>query len=178
MDKGLLDQTLFTGVRGQGSGKRRRQAEDGGTLRVPFVGKDEVAEVQEGKIEHTPGGLVQENFGPELEKRHYSSDERLKDQRDMLDSAFRTSVILPKCREYNIIQRAVSASLLVPMLYDHTDSKFKSEPVLQEGENMGTEAGYQLSPILKSLSGLRERPGDQCWAYEEQPWWSETLTIS
>lgn len=95
----------------------------------------------------------------------------------MLDSAFHTSVILPKCREYNIIQRAVSASLLVPMLYDHTDSKFKSEPVLQEGENMGTEAGYQLFPILKSLSGLRERPGDQCWAYEEQPWWSETVSL-
>ncbi|KIR55452.1 hypothetical protein I315_02040 [Cryptococcus gattii Ru294] len=103
---------------------------------------------------------------------------RLKDQRDMLDSAFRTSVILPKCREYNIIQRAVNASLLVPMLYDHTDSKFQSELVLQEGEDVGTEAGYQLFPILKSLSGLRTRPDDQCWAYEEQPWWSDTLRLA
>ncbi|ADV25767.1 hypothetical protein I305_04762 [Cryptococcus gattii E566] len=93
----------------------------------------------------------------------------------MLDSAFRTSVILPKCREYNIIQRAVSASLLVPMLYDHIDSKFKSDPVLQGGEDMGTEAGYQLFPILKSLSDLRKRPDDQCWAYEEQPWWSDIV---
>lgn len=94
----------------------------------------------------------------------------------MLDSAFRTSVILPKCREYNIIQRAVNASLLVPMLYDHTDCKFKSEPVLQEGEDMGIEAGYQLFPILKSLSGLWKRPDDQCWAYEEQPWWSDIVS--
>lgn len=95
----------------------------------------------------------------------------------MLDSAFRTSVILPKCREYNIIQRAVSASLLVPMLYDHIDSKFKSDPVLQGGEDMGTEAGYQLFPILKSLSDLRKRPDDQCWAYEEQPWWSDIVSL-
>lgn len=86
----------------------------------------------------------------------------------MLGSAFRTSVILPKCREYNVIQRAVIASLLVPMLYDHRQ-QVQVELVLQEDEDMGIEAGYQLFPILKSLSGLRKRPDDQCWAYEEQP---------
>lgn len=42
---------------------------------------------------------------------------------------------------------------------------------------MGTEAGYQLFPILKSLSALRKRPDDQCWAYEEQPWWSDIVSL-
>lgn len=96
-------------------------------------------------------------------------------QRHLLDSAFHASVILPRCREYNIVQRAINASLLVPILYEHTDNKFEPEPLLQEGEDIGNEAGYKLFPILKSLSGLRKRDDEQCWAYEEQPWWSEIV---
>lgn len=88
-----------------------------------------------------------------------------------MDSAFRASIILPRCREYHILQRAVNASLLVPMLYDHADDKFERETTLQEGE----EIGYKLFTILKSLSGLRKRDDEQCWAYEEQPWWSEMV---
>ncbi|UOH85024.1 hypothetical protein LQV05_001841 [Cryptococcus neoformans] len=99
---------------------------------------------------------------------------RLIDQRHFVDSAFRASIILPRCREYHILQRAVNASLLVPMLYDHADDKFELETTLQEGE----EIGYKLFTILKSLSGLRKRDDEQCWAYEEQPWWSEMLSLA